>query len=91
MMFGGQSIGMALSTALSGAAIAAYGPSAAYLLSALFIGLVTVFMHRHARAAWRAPAAVDRAARRRTVNLAIQARALVADPQIDLRSRSSGR
>ena len=44
MMFGGQSIGMALSTALSGAAIAAYGPSAAYLLSALFIGLVTLFM-----------------------------------------------
>jgi PAT family beta-lactamase induction signal transducer AmpG len=44
MMFGGQSIGMALSTALSGAAIAAYGPSAAYLLSAVFIGLVTVFV-----------------------------------------------
>ena len=44
MMFGGQSIGMALSTALSGAAIAAYGPSAAYLLSALFIGLVTAFV-----------------------------------------------
>jgi PAT family beta-lactamase induction signal transducer AmpG len=44
MMFGGQSIGMSLSTALSGAAIVAYGPSAAYLLSALFIGLVTVFV-----------------------------------------------
>ncbi len=44
MMFGGQSIGMALSTALSGAAIVAYGPSAAYLLSALFIGLVTAFV-----------------------------------------------
>jgi len=44
MMFGGQSIGMAASTALSGAAIVAYGPSAAYLLSALFIGLVTVFV-----------------------------------------------
>ena len=44
MMFGGQSIGMALSTALSGAAIAAYGPSAAYLFSALFIGLVTLFV-----------------------------------------------
>ncbi len=44
MMFGGQSIGMSLSTALSGAAIVAYGPSAAYLLSALFIGLVTLFM-----------------------------------------------
>ncbi len=44
MMFGGQAIGMALSTALSGAAIAAYGPSAAYLLSALFVGLVTLFV-----------------------------------------------
>ncbi len=44
MMFGGQAIGMSLSTALSGAAIVAYGPSAAYLLSALFIGLVTIFM-----------------------------------------------
>lgn len=44
MMFGGQAIGMSLSTALSGAAIAAYGPSAAYLLSALFIGLVTLFV-----------------------------------------------
>lgn len=44
MMFGGQSIGMALSTALSGAAIAAYGPSAAYLSSALFIALVTLFV-----------------------------------------------
>ncbi len=44
MMFGGQAIGMSLSTALSGAAIAAYGPSAAYLLSALFIGLVTILV-----------------------------------------------
>ena len=44
MMFGGQAIGMATSTALSGAAIVAYGPSAAYLLSALFIALVTVFV-----------------------------------------------
>jgi PAT family beta-lactamase induction signal transducer AmpG len=44
MMFGGQSIGMALATALSGAAILAYGPSAAYLLSALFIGAVTLFV-----------------------------------------------
>lgn len=44
MMFGGQAIGMALSTALSGAAIVAYGPSAAYLLSALFIGVVTLFV-----------------------------------------------
>lgn len=44
MMFGGQAIGMAASTALSGAAIVAYGPSAAYVLSALFIGLVTVLV-----------------------------------------------
>ncbi|MBA3526235.1 MAG: MFS transporter [Sphingomonas sp.] len=44
MMFGGQSIGMAVSTASTGAAIAAYGPSAAYLLAALFIGLITLFV-----------------------------------------------
>lgn len=44
MMFGGQMIGMSLTTALSGAAIVAYGPSAAYLLSALFIGAVTLFV-----------------------------------------------
>ena len=44
MMFGGQSIGMAVSTASTGAAIAAYGPSAAYLLAAVFIGLVTMFV-----------------------------------------------
>lgn len=42
MMFGGQSVGMALSTAASGATIAAYGPSAAYLLAAAFIGMVTL-------------------------------------------------
>jgi len=44
MMFGGQSIGMAASTASTGAVIAAYGPGAAYLLGALFIGLVTIFV-----------------------------------------------
>lgn len=44
MMFGGQMIGMSLSTALSGAAIVAYGPSAAYLLAALFIACVTLFV-----------------------------------------------
>ena len=44
MMFGGQSIGMALSTASTGAAIAAWGPSAAYLMAALFIGIVTLFV-----------------------------------------------
>jgi MFS transporter, PAT family, beta-lactamase induction signal transducer AmpG len=42
MMFGGQSIGIALSTALSGMAMARFGPSAAYLLSAGFIGAVTL-------------------------------------------------
>lgn len=44
LMFGGQSIGMALATALTGAAIFAWGPSAAYLLSALLIGVVTLFV-----------------------------------------------
>lgn len=44
MMFGGQMIGMSLATALSGAAIVAYGPSAAYLLSALFIAAVTLLV-----------------------------------------------
>ncbi len=44
LMFGGQSVGMALATALTGAAIFAWGPSAAYLLSALFIGIVTLFV-----------------------------------------------
>lgn len=44
MMFGGQSIGIALSTALSGMAIARLGPSAAYLLSALFIGAITLYV-----------------------------------------------
>jgi len=44
LMFGGQSVGMALSTALTGAAILARGPSAAYLLAALFIGIVTLFV-----------------------------------------------
>lgn len=44
MMFGGQSIGMALSTALTGMAIARIGPSAAYLLAAGFVGAVTLFV-----------------------------------------------
>ncbi len=44
MMFGGQSIGMAASTALTGMAIARLGPAAAYLLSASFIGLITLYM-----------------------------------------------
>ena len=44
MMFGGQSIGMAASTALAGALIARFGPSAAYLFSAGFIGLITLYV-----------------------------------------------
>ena len=44
MMFGGQSIGMAASTALAGLAIARFGPSVAYLVSASFIGLITLYM-----------------------------------------------
>jgi PAT family beta-lactamase induction signal transducer AmpG len=44
MMFGGQSIGIASSTALSGLAIARLGPSAAYLLTASFIGAITLYL-----------------------------------------------
>jgi len=44
MMFGGQSIGMAATTWLSGVMIANFGPSAAYLFSAGFIGLITLFV-----------------------------------------------
>ncbi len=44
MMFGGQSIGIAAATALSGLAIARLGPSAAYLLSAAFIGAITLYV-----------------------------------------------
>ena len=45
MMFGGQSIGIAAATALSGLAIARLGPSAAYLLSAAgFIGAITLYL-----------------------------------------------
>lgn len=44
MMFGGQSIGMALSTALTGMAIARMGPSAAYLLAAGLIAVVTLYV-----------------------------------------------
>ena len=43
-MFGGQSIGIAAATALSGFAIARLGPSAAYLLSASFIGAITLYL-----------------------------------------------
>ena len=43
-MFGGQSIGIAAATALSGLAIARLGPSAAYLLSAAFIGAITLYL-----------------------------------------------
>ena len=44
MMFGGQAIGIALSTAATGAAIGTYGPSAAFLVAALFIFFVTLFV-----------------------------------------------
>lgn len=44
MMFGGQAIGMALATSLTGLAIARMGPMAAYLLSAVFIGAITIFV-----------------------------------------------
>jgi MFS transporter, PAT family, beta-lactamase induction signal transducer AmpG len=44
MMFGGQSIGIAAATALSGFAIARLGPSAAFLLSASFIGAITLYL-----------------------------------------------
>ncbi len=44
MMFGGQSIGIAAATALTGLAIARLGPSAAYLLAASFIGAITLYL-----------------------------------------------
>jgi PAT family beta-lactamase induction signal transducer AmpG len=44
MMFGGQSVGIAAATALSGLAIARLGASAAYLLSAAFIGAITLYV-----------------------------------------------
>ena len=44
MMFGGQAIGIAAATAFSGIAIARLGPSAAYLLSAGIIGVITLHM-----------------------------------------------
>ncbi|WAT17902.1 MFS transporter [Aurantiacibacter sp. MUD11] len=44
MMFGGQYIGIAAATGITGAAIAAFGPSAAYLLAAGFITLITGYV-----------------------------------------------
>ncbi len=44
MMFGGQYIGIAGATGLTGAAIAFYGPAAAYLLAASFIALITGYV-----------------------------------------------
>ncbi|WP_340589321.1 MFS transporter [Erythrobacter alti] len=44
MMFGGQAIGIATATTLTGLAIAQLGPSAAYLLAAAFIGIITIYM-----------------------------------------------
>ncbi len=44
MMFGGQYIGIAAATGITGMAIAAFGPSAAYLLAAGFIALITAYV-----------------------------------------------
>lgn len=44
MMFGGQSIGIAAGTAIAGFAIARAGPAAAYLVSAGFIGAITLYV-----------------------------------------------
>ncbi len=44
MMFGGQAIGIATSTALTGSVIALYGASAAYLLTAALIGAATIYV-----------------------------------------------
>ncbi len=44
MMFGGQAIGIAISTASTGFVISQFGASAAYLLSALFIGVISLYV-----------------------------------------------
>lgn len=44
MMFGGQAIGIAASTSLTGIAIARLGPAAAYLIAAGFIALITTYL-----------------------------------------------
>jgi PAT family beta-lactamase induction signal transducer AmpG len=44
MMFGGQYIGIAAATGITGMAIAAFGPSAAYLLAAGFIAVITFYV-----------------------------------------------
>ncbi len=44
MMFGGQAIGIAMATALTGLAISALGPAAAYLLAAGFIAVITGYV-----------------------------------------------
>lgn len=44
MMFGGQYIGIAAATGITGLAIAVYGPSAAYLLAAGFIAIITAYV-----------------------------------------------
>jgi PAT family beta-lactamase induction signal transducer AmpG len=44
MMFGGQAIGIALSTAGTGMVISLFGASAAYLLSALFIAVISLYV-----------------------------------------------
>jgi len=44
MMFGGQAIGSAIATAATGTVISIWGSGAAYLLSAVFIGVITIYM-----------------------------------------------
>lgn len=44
MMFGGQAIGAAMATSLTGLAMASLGPAAAYLLSAGFVALITLYV-----------------------------------------------
>ena len=44
MMFGGQAIGISAGTAVNGWAIASFGAATAYLLTAVLIGLATLFI-----------------------------------------------
>ncbi len=74
MMFGGQAIGIALATASTGFVIAQFGAAAAYLLSAGFIALISLYVLvlrerlGERRLPWSAGVAHSR-------NLAIQAEA----------------
>ena len=74
MMFGGQAIGIAAATALSGAIIAEFGSSAAYLTGAAFIAFITLYaiLLREREGERRLPWSRGQA---HTRNLAIQAEA----------------